>query len=144
MTESQPETPADRLRRYGLTVSENGARCAEFVEWFYGGFHHFPGGHAKLMKTKWSDRFVTFVHRNGDLCSYDSADLTRMVLIAHDLGIRVEVEPAMRFLRITLHPRDPDGVPCGWHGHPTMEGALAEWRKRNPPRVEPTKVRAGY
>ena len=129
---------ANYLRRKGLTVSEHGARSAEFVRWFYMGWHHF---HHRVEEIDWNNRFVEFTHKHGDLCIFDSADLTTLVLMAHDLCIRVEVEPAMRYLRIRLFPRDPDAVAGGWSGHPTMETALARWRERNPARPEPTEER---
>jgi len=133
---SEGEHAAEYLRRQGLTVSEHGARCAEFVHWFYRGWHHFP---QQVERVKWDNRFVEWVHRYGDLCTFDSPDLTTLVLMAHDLCIRVEIEPAMRYLRIRLHPRDLDAIAGGWAGHPTMETVLARWRERNPARPEPTK-----
>lgn len=133
---SEGEHAAEYLRRQGLAVSERGARCAEFVRWFYRGWHHFPH---HVDKVRWDGDFVEWTHRYGDLCTFDSADLTTLVLMAHDLCIRVELEPAMRHLRIRLFPRDPDLIASGWSGHPTMETALARWRERNPARPEPTK-----
>lgn len=132
------EHPAEYLRRQGLTVSEKGARCAEFVYHFYCGWHHFPH---HVEKIDWSGAFIEFTHRHDALCTFDGNKLTTLVLMAHDLGIRVEIEPAMRYLRIVLHPRDIDTIAGGWAGHPTMETVLAKWRERNPARPEPTKER---
>lgn len=129
---------ANYLRRQGIAVSEQGARCAEFVRAFYCGWHHFPH---HVRNIDWSNRFVAFTHRHDGLCTFDGNKLTTLVLMAHDLGIRVEIEPAMRYLRIVLHPRDINTIASGWAGHPTMETALAQWRECNPARPEPMEER---
>jgi len=131
------ESPAvDYLRRQGIKVSDKGARCAEFVYQFYCGWHHFPHD---VKKIDWSAGYIAFTHKWHALSTFDSNALTSLVLMAHDYAIRVEVEPAMRYLRIVLHPRDIAAIAGGWCGHPTMENALAKWRERNPARPEPTE-----
>ena len=64
------------------------------------------------------------------LASYDFNQLTRLVFLAHDLAIRVEIKPAMRYLRIVLHPRDREGSIMT--AHPTIETVLAEHRRLQP------------
>lgn len=137
------ETAADMLRRvYGKKVSEQGARCAEFCERYYHGWHHFPDGDKGIRRTDWSRHFVEFTHHtDSDLCTFDFGGLTALMFLAHDMAIRVEVEPAMRRLRIRLFPRDAEGIASGWYGHPTIEEAVRRWREHNLPRPEPTKER---
>lgn len=120
---------------YGLTVSDAGARCADLVETWVGGLHHYPEGQRALRKTDWSGDHVTFL-MYGSVATFDFDQLTRLVFLAHDHAIRVEVQPAMRYLRILLHPRVREGT---WDTrHPTLEATVAKWREHHPNDKETT------
>ncbi len=119
---------AEYLRRIGVTnVSENGARCAELVEAWFGGMHHFP---ADARKVNWSGEQVTFVMHAGGLSTFDYSELTRLVFLAHDHAIRAEIKPAMQNLRIILSPRTREASMI--LGHPTLEEAVAKYRTKFP------------
>ena len=70
---------------------------------------------------------------SGDLASWDRDALTRLVFAAHDRCARVEVAPAGFYLRIVVHARtrEPGDRPI-MRGHPTLEQAVAKWRKYHP------------
>ena len=114
---------------FGLAVSDAGARCAELVETWVGGLHHFPEGQKALRKTDWSGEYVTFLVY-GSIATFDHDQITRLVFLAHDHAIRVEIQPAMRYLRILLHPRAREGNMS--LRHPTLEAAVEAYRKHHP------------
>ena len=61
---------------FGLAVSDAGARCAELVETWVGGLHHFPEGQKALRKTDWSGEYVTFLVY-GSIATFDHDQITR-------------------------------------------------------------------
>ena len=130
---------ADELRASGIAVSNIGARCAELAGRFYGGLHHFPGEWGGIRKVDWNHWLFCRWSQRGGLTTFDGDSITRLVMLAHDLGIRVEVNPAMWHLEIVCHPRVAEKTPGKATPHPTMETALAKWRERNPARPEPTE-----
>lgn len=120
-----------RLAGYNVkAVSPCGLRCADLLEQWLGGLHHWPtrGG---VAKTDWSDFYVRFLgHRH--MASFDWGNLTALVFLAHDLAIRVEVDSCnMQCVEIMLHPRTRQRGD-GFARHPTLDEAVAAWRSRNP------------
>ena len=121
------------LRYLGLTVSDHGAVCAEFASVLYRGLHHFPSGDRGLRKVAWSDADVLRWNHYGELASFDGDELTVMVLMAHDLGLRLTVNPVnMRYLEIALSKCDAERHFATFHAHPTMESVLSSWREHHP------------
>ncbi len=96
-----------------------------FFSAFYGGEHHFPHK-IKDWGTGWS-----MLHR-ADLSTYDFDALTRLVFMAHDRCVRVEVSHVnMSYLRIAIHKRRrSDGRM--YEVHPTLAEAIEAWREHNP------------
>lgn len=94
-----------------------------FAELFYGK-HHIPPGGVHQYDTGWC------VNYYGDLATYDSDMLTRLVLLAHDKIVRAAIEQSgPRMVKICIWGRaNRDGKHC-WERHPTIEEALGEWRK---------------
>lgn len=92
---------------------------------FYGGEHHFPH---KLRD--WANGW-SMLHR-ADLSTYDFDAMTRLVFMAHDRCVRVEVSHVnMAYLRIVIHPRAP-GPGSMYDVHPTLDQAVASWREHHP------------
>lgn len=134
---------ADQLRSEGFVVSEIGARCAELAGRFYAGLHHFPGGDKGLRRVDWNHWLFCKWNQHNGLTSYDGDSLTRLVMLAHDLGIRVEVNPRMRYLEIVCHPRVFVKTTGRCAPHPTVEAAVADWRRRNQVRLVMVEGHAG-
>lgn len=129
------DTAADVLRNeYKLTVSEDGARCAELLRVWLGGLHHFPGGDKALRTTDWSSFVVEVRLMHESLCTFDGDSLTRLVLLAHDHAIRVDLSSeAMKSITLMMHPRPREGGIM--QRHPTIEEALATHRRFHPKAV---------
>lgn len=87
-----------------------------FFEEFYRGEHHFPGK-IKPYGLGWSMSHL------GPLATFDSDDLTRLVLLAHEKCIRAQVESGgPNRLRIAIWGRKRDGLMH--ERHPTMGQVL--------------------
>ncbi len=129
------DSVADVLRNeYKLKVSEEGARCAELLRVWLGGLHHFPGGDNALRATDWSRFFVEVRLKHKSLCTFDGDSWTRLVLLAHDHAIRVDLtSEAMKSITVMLHPREREGGIA--KRHPTIEEALATHRRFHPEAV---------
>jgi hypothetical protein len=95
-----------------------------FFAALYQGEHHFP---SKMQPygEGWS------MSHFGSLATFDADDLTRLVLLAHDRCIRVEVgQGGPNRLRIAIHKREREGRMYG--RHPTIEQAISSFRGIEP------------
>ncbi len=99
-----------------------------FFSDFYCGKHHFP---SKLREWGWGFS----MNHYGDLSTTDFDGLTRLVLMAHDRCVRVELIACnMQYTRIAISRRDPKSTSI-MEGHPTIERSLAAWREHHPERT---------
>ena len=107
----------------------NHEEAIAFFAELFGGAHHIPGaGYAAGPKVKpWGAGWA--VVTSMDLATFDSDALTRLVFLAHDRGYRAEVSPAMRYLRIAIWRRALREGGAMWERHPTLDAALALWRR---------------
>lgn len=96
-----------------------------FAHWLHGK-HHIPRGGVK----EWGDGWC--INHYGDLSTFDFNKLTTLVFLAHDFCYRVELQQgAPRTIKICIFKRDAREGRL-YSKHPTIETALAEWRKRYP------------
>lgn len=112
------------------TPSELGIHVAEMLdEWQ--GLHHLDQD--LMRKINWDDtHHIEMKLRYVNLATFDFNNLTTLVFLAHDYGIRVEINPSSNlYLRVLFHQRAcREGNIV--HRHPTIEDALIEWRKTHP------------
>ena len=112
--------------------SENGLRVALLLEQWLG-LHHIRDD--TLRKTAWDNPRFVEMKLPGEQATYDFNELTRLVFLAHDHGIRVAITPSgPQFLRLLFHPRAREGGLT--ERHPTLEQALAAWREKHPHAVD--------
>lgn len=98
-------------------MSANQYRCYDMLCDAVGGSHHIYG---KMFPA--TDNGLTTVISNS-LSTFDNDELTRMVILAHDYCVRLEVSPASsRHLRLYLHARDREG--SIWKRHPDIHRAV--------------------
>jgi hypothetical protein len=107
-----------------------GRRVALLVERWVG-VHHVDA--SRLARVEWSNPIhMTLACPNyvGDLSTYDSDYLTRLVLLAHDLCVRVGIEPrGPKCVSLSFTPRTrEDGFA---RHHPRIEDVVTEWRARH-------------
>ena len=105
-----------------MTWTEQEA-TAFFAELFHGE-HHIPGK-LKPWGKGWS--LTTFVTPS----TFDFDELTRLVFLAHEHRVRVEISPASpKYLRISAWKRPPleDVSGSVIEGHPSLEQAVDKWK----------------
>lgn len=117
---------ADWIRQaLKVEPSPLGATVADLLGVVYGGIYNAPINHRKVA---WTDPEWIEVAAYGSLDTYDGNRLTKLVLLAHALCVRVEVNPCnMRYLKLCFSPRLRDGGT--WKRHPTIDQAVAEFRR---------------
>ena len=103
--------------------------AVKFFSDFYFGEHHFPN---ELKECGYGYSMVCQPSR--ELSTFDFNHLTRLVVMAHDRCIRVEIVPNGKSLRICIHKRERsnDAVSDMMSTHPTLEYHIASIRKREP------------
>lgn len=121
------------------TPSAHGLRVAELLDRWQG-LSHIDNG--ALEKAKWSSERYIEIWTSRTLSTYDFDELTRLVFLAHDMCIRVEIRNhGPNRLKLMFHPRKREGNIA--ERHPTLEQAVAKWRERNPIEAEPTTKPTG-
>ncbi len=103
---------------------EEGERVAELLE-HWRGLHHFDS--RALGTADWSRDHVYLGLHYPTLDTFDSNELTRLVFLAHDLAIRVEVTGKRDRIQYLLTPRARTGGV--WSRHPMLEDAVRRHRE---------------
>lgn len=121
------------LKRQRPAITPFGERVADLLgEWQRGIYHidravrskksDFESAHSAVLCV--SEHFLR-------LGTVDSNELTRLVFLAHDYGIRVYLRPSgFGYLKFTFHQRDRSDLIS--EGHPTLERAVARHRAAYP------------
>lgn len=81
---------------------------------------------------EWARTWI-FLNWRASLSTVDFRGLTDAVLLAHDAGIRFQIAPNMRRLKLGFHERERQAE--GMHltqGHPSIEQSIARHRQRFP------------
>jgi len=99
--------------------------ATSFFAALFKGKHHIPCN-LKPFGFGWAVSYY------GDLSTWDSNMLTRLVFLAHDACIRAEIgSSSPRMVRIIIHQRATREGGFAQR-HPTIESALANWRATHP------------
>lgn len=115
--------------------SEVGKRVALMLALWACGSHHLDAD--RMRHADWKNpRFIEIIFDSSTigecLSTFDGDAPTRLIFLAHDHGIRVELTPSNRnSLRLMFHPRGGREGSI-WYRHPTIEQALARWREAHP------------
>lgn len=104
-----------------------GVRVGQLLE-EWDGLHHFEDD--LMRKMEWSHPLFIKMNFRGSLSSFDFDGLTRLLFLAHDHCIRVEVRPCNpQLMTVLFHPRLREGaMPLR---HPTLEQAVEAWRSNH-------------
>lgn len=93
------------LTAYGKDVHPNNMRVAELVNWWARGIYHVQNA---VIKADWSAWWgVELIIDPSGFATFDADGLTRLVVGAHDLAVRVEIVPCSPSrLRIRFSARE--------------------------------------
>lgn len=106
-------------------VHDDLVRCAWVLCRAYQGAHHVPG-HPRV-----HPRHIEIVHY-AQAATTDGDLLTRLVTLAHDAAVRIEMcGAAPKYMRIALYPRVR--AASTMLGHPTIEDHAARIRENGAP-----------
>jgi hypothetical protein len=108
-----------------VTPSEAVLRAFDLLVAWVGGTHHIEDCislRSKKNPIRWDHPYMLDVCYSGQMATYDFDELTRLVFLAHDCRVRVELRGAGLY----LHPRKRNGGMS--ERHPTVEQALSQWR----------------
>lgn len=111
-----------------VTISELGVRVADFLGEWKRGIYHIEQD--RLYKADWTNNHhIQVTIWCTDLATYDFDDLTRLVFLAHEMALRVQLEPATHhYLRLTFYPRSNE-APEKYKWHPTLDEAVSLFRQ---------------
>lgn len=106
-------------------ISPLGERVAELLGEWAGGIYHIND----ITQVEWANTYfieVNLGYRN--MATWDAADLTHLVFLAHWLCIRVEVAPKNRnTLRVLFHGREREGQI--YKRHPRLDEAVERFKR---------------
>lgn len=114
-------------------VSDLGARVAALLSDLFVGLYHIPA--RSLRRVDWTNsHYIEFV-TDVNLATFDGPQLTRLVFLAHDYCVRVDIQPASpRYFRFVFHRRQRNGGI--FERHPTIEQAIFDWRRLHASEIE--------
>jgi hypothetical protein len=121
---------AERINKYYANgkISKLGENVADLLNDVWSGIYHIDG--KSLSKVDWTNNDWIRISIFGGLNSYDDDKLTRLVVLAHDRCLRLEINPCnFNHLELLFHQRDR--VADFYHRMPTMEDHLELIRKNH-------------
>lgn len=120
-----------RLRRHlggEPKISPLGIVVADILGQVYRGIYHIDYG-STLTKPDWLDENFIEVNVAQGLATYDGNELTALVLAAHEVPVRLEINAGgPRRLKLGFSPRQRMALNL-WARHPTIEDAIREWHE---------------
>lgn len=111
----------------GRLLTQGERRVANMLHHVFYGVYHVAGS---ISRGKWEGDYVQ-ICLSSIGATVDFNTLTRLVVAAHDFGVRLEISPASsHYLRLEMWPRSRSQKLT--QGHPTMERALAKMKRPEP------------
>lgn len=115
------------IRTFRTPISPLGAKVANLLGWVFAGIYHIPL--TRLRAVEWSNNCYIQIRLSNDWSTFDSDNLTALVVAAHDLALRVTLSPCNpHYLELMFHERQREG--SIYARHPTIEDATQRIRAR--------------
>lgn len=113
-----------------MKFSDLGTKVADLLNEWAAGIYHLES--RALGRVEWENpRYMRFNCQYSRLATWDFQDLTRLVFLAHDFCIRVEITPAgPKGVWLWFHWRKREGDMA--ERHPTLEQAVQSFRETYP------------
>lgn len=116
-----------------MSSSDFGKEVLNILGYVYGGLYHLHGNSLTHKRTNWNDTRQISIVASTSLATWDTRNLTTLVLLCHRYCIRLGIDAvAPTYLRLTFTKRDRtqnSGEYPISRGHPTIEQALADFNK---------------
>lgn len=120
--------------KYNLVVSKFMREVLDIMDCVYSGLHHTNYYEQFKKKQYCETRFAEYIDRANELSTYDFNRLTKLVVLAHDKGIRVSItSDRKKGLVILFHNRmgiRGNGFSMSQR-HPTLSKAIKQVRQTN-------------
>lgn len=117
---------------FDTELSEIGEDVARLLNDWVSGIYHIQRAASKV---DWKNPYWIEINLRGSLSTFDFDDLTRLVFLAHDYAMRVEIDPRRNGIyKLLFHRRVREG--SLYQRHPTIEQAVNTWRKYHAEMVE--------
>lgn len=137
--EFETETAARRVRHESNgkhQISELGKRVAYALALCYGGVHNIDPTAWKRPEAWANPDWVEVAVRGSGWSTFDGNRLTRLVVVCHEMGLRLEVEPANpRYLRLRFWQREKRQGGDSWEWMPSIEQQIWWARSQFDPRA---------
>lgn len=86
------ENDLDIIKHYTKEpLSENAKKTLIILSEVFGGLHHLEQN--QLEHFEWQSKYFNEYLLGGSLSTFDSMELTCLVIIAHDMAVRFEIQP---------------------------------------------------
>jgi hypothetical protein len=111
-------------------MSPLGEKAADFLGDVFRGIYHLSGSsHCSLSKVDWTEKHnIEVILYSGGWSTWDFSELSRMVVLAHDRCLRLEIAPySFHYIKLFISQRERTGDISA--RHPTMEDHIAIIRK---------------
>ena len=109
--------------------SKLGPLVADILGQVFAGIYHIDRG-STLRKPYWHAEEYIEVNVPGSLATYDSNELTMLVLACHEQAVRLEIRSGgPGRVKLCFSPRT-HGAASRMHRHPTPEEAVAHYYER--------------
>jgi hypothetical protein len=113
-------------------LSGLGVKVADFLgEWQFGIYHL---SQKELFKVDWSNsHHIELSMFSSAMSTFDYNDLTRLVFLAHEMALRVQLSPSTHnHMRILFHERTHGPSDGKTLHHPTLDEAINLFRQTYP------------
>lgn len=119
----------DEIRYFskGAKLSPLAKKALTILSYTFGGIHHLSWRERE--KFRYTDEYCVEYVTVENLATWDSNKLTTLVVLAHELAVRVEISShSFKYLKIQFWEREGRRGSI-WKIHPTMDKVLKYWRR---------------
>ena len=110
----------------GKEISSLARKSMTILSNVFGGLHHLEP--SQLEKFLWFENLYNEYSLARSLSTFDPQELTLLVIMAHDMAVRVTIRPCnFQYLKLQFHERQREGNFCT--RHPSLESVTSGFRK---------------
>ena len=112
----------------GKEISSIAKKALTIISYLEHGLHHVSWKQRE--KFQYFDEHSFIYSRFGNMATYDSSELTTLVVLCHELAVRVEISSiGFRYIKMLFTERQREGKSM-YERHPSIDEVVKNWRKR--------------